>query len=42
MNLCKLSYIKSEGRCKYLIEVLAKDDGLRGWYEKVIQGGMRR
>lgn len=40
MNLCKLSYIKSEGRCKYLIEALAEKDGLRGWYAKVIQGGI--
>ena len=42
MNLCKLSYIKSEGRCKYLIEALAEEDGLRGWYAKVIQGGIIR
>lgn len=42
MNLCKLSYIKSEGRCKYLIEALAEKDGLRGWYAKVIQGGIIR
>ena len=42
MNLCKLSYIKSEGRCKYLIEALAVEDGLRGWYAKVIQGGIIR
>ena len=40
MNLCKLSYFKSEGRCKYLIEALAAEDGLRGWYAKDIQGGI--
>lgn len=40
MNLCKLSYINLEGRCKYLIEALAEEDGLRGWYAKVIQGGI--
>jgi hypothetical protein len=48
-NLCKLPYINDPSlisardrvmRCKYFIDVLGRKDGLRGWYAKVIRGGM--
>ncbi len=47
-NLCKLSYINDPSlqpkervaRCQYFIQALGKNDGLRGWYAKVIQGGV--
>ena len=48
-NLCKLPYINNPniasakervGRCQYLITALFQKEGLRGWYAKVIQGGV--
>mmetsp|Transcript_26082 Transcript_26082/g.53797 ORF Transcript_26082/g.53797 Transcript_26082/m.53797 type:complete len:387 (+) Transcript_26082:91-1251(+) len=47
-NLCKLQYINHSGisprdriaRCKYFLTGLDQTDGLRGWYAKVIQGGV--
>ncbi|KAL7469825.1 hypothetical protein ACHAXS_010072 [Conticribra weissflogii] len=47
-NLCKLQYINHPGlsprdriaRCKYFLTGLDQTDGLRGWYAKVIQGGV--
>ena len=50
-NLCKLPYINNPlissakervGRCQYLITALFQKEGLRGWYAKVIQGGVIR
>lgn len=46
-NLCKLPYINQPDlspkeriqKCKNFLEVLDRDDGLRGWYAKVIQEG---
>lgn len=48
-NLCKLSYINDPSldtsnarvaRCKDFIAALGQKDGLRGWYAKVITGGL--
>ena len=48
-NLCKLPYINNPlissakervGRCQYLITALFQKEGLRGWYAKVVQGGV--
>lgn len=48
-NLCKLPYINNPniasakervGRCQYFITALFQKEGLRGWYAKVIQGGV--
>lgn len=48
-NLCKLSYINDPSlasaservaRCKDFISSLGQQDGLRGWYAKVINGGV--
>ena len=49
-NLCKLPYINDPsldpkhrvGRCQYLISALGQKEGLRGWYAKIIQGGVIR
>ena len=50
-NLCKLPYINNPniasakervGRCQYFITALFQKEGLRGWYAKVIQGGVIR
>ena len=46
-NLCKLPFINNSTTdpkdriksCKHFIERLAQDDGLRGWYAKVLQSG---
>ena len=48
-NLCKLPYINDPSldnaierlsRCKDFIEAMGRNDGLRGWYAKVILGGL--
>ena len=48
-NLCKLPYINDPNiptpkervaRCMNFLEPLDKKDGLRGWYAKVILGGV--
>ncbi len=48
-NLCKLPYINDPSlaspkervaRCQYFIEALAQRQGLRGWYAKVVSGGL--
>mmetsp|Transcript_41024 Transcript_41024/g.72139 ORF Transcript_41024/g.72139 Transcript_41024/m.72139 type:complete len:312 (-) Transcript_41024:210-1145(-) len=50
-NLCKLPYINDPsisspkervGRCQYFIAALGKKEGLRGWYAKVVKGGVIR
>lgn len=49
-NLCKLPYINNPElkpmeriqKCQQLLTVLDKEDGLRGWYAKVIQEGTIR
>ena len=49
-NLCKLPYINRPDlspqqrieKCQQLLAVLDRDDGLRGWYAKVIQTGTIR
>jgi hypothetical protein len=49
-NLCKLSYINDQtlepkhrvARCQYFLEALGQKDGLRGWYARVVKGGMVR
>ena len=49
-NLCKLPYINDPslepkhrvGRCQYLISALGQKEGLRGWYAKIIEGGVIR
>lgn len=50
-NLCKLPYINDPaikepkeklGRCQYFITALGQKQGLRGWYAKVVQGGVIR
>ena len=50
-NLCKLPYINDPtisspmervGRCQYLITALGQKEGLRGWYAKVVEGGVIR
>lgn len=46
-NLCKLCFINDQNiepqvridRCKSFLERLAIDDGFRGWYAKVLNGG---
>ena len=48
-NLCKLSYINDPtldnamervGRCKGFIQAMGQKEGLRGWYARVIAGGL--
>jgi MOSC domain-containing protein YiiM len=48
-NLCKLPYINDPSlssskdrvsRCRSFIDALGQRDGLRGWYAKVIAGGI--
>ena len=48
-NLCKLPYINDPtiaspqerlGRCQYLIAALGQKEGLRGWYARIVQGGV--
>ena len=48
-NLCKLPYINDPailepkeklGRCQYFIAALGQKQGLRGWYAKVVKGGV--
>ncbi|KAL7542469.1 hypothetical protein ACHAXR_011806 [Thalassiosira sp. AJA248-18] len=50
-NLCKLPYINDQSlssprervaRCQYLIEALGQKEGLRGWYARIVQGGVIR
>jgi len=49
-NLCKLPYVNDPkdtpsekvGRCQYLIAALGQKEGLRGWYAKVVKGGIIR
>lgn len=49
-NLCKLPYINHPsdapkeriGRCQSLLAALGKKDGLRGWYARVVKGGIIR
>ena len=50
-NLCKLPYINNPniasakervGRCQYFITALFQKEGLRGWYARVVQGGVIR
>jgi len=51
-NLCKLPFINDPSlsvmpkerlaRCRFFIEALGRQDGLRGWYAKVVQGGVVR
>jgi hypothetical protein len=49
-NLCKLPYINDPileprhrvARCQYVIEALGQRAGLRGWYAKVVNGGIVR
>jgi hypothetical protein len=46
-NLCKLSFINDELKtpqdriqtCQHFLEALGQDQGLRGWYAKVLQEG---
>ena len=49
-NLCKLPYINDSAlepkhrlaRCQYFLEALGQKEGLRGWYARVVKGGMVR
>ena len=49
-NLCKLPYVNDPSleprhrvaRCQYFIEALGQREGLRGWYAKVVRGGVVR
>ncbi len=49
-NLCKLPYINDPileprhrvARCQYFVEALGQRAGLRGWYAKVVNGGIVR
>lgn len=50
-NLCKLPYIDDPaiqepkeklGRCQYFIAALGQKPGLRGWYARVVKGGVIR
>ena len=49
-NLCKLPYINDPtlkprhrlARCQYFLEALGQKGGLRGWYARVVKGGMVR
>ena len=48
-NLCRLPYVvdprkmdprERVARCQYFLESLGRKEGLRGWYAKVLHGGM--
>ncbi|KAL3794216.1 hypothetical protein ACHAW5_000180 [Stephanodiscus triporus] len=49
-NLCKLPYVNDPSleprhrvaRCQYFLEALWQREGLRGWYAKVVRGGVVR
>jgi hypothetical protein len=49
-NLCKLPYINDPklepkhrvARCQYFLEALGQREGLRGWYARVVKGGIVR
>ena len=50
-NLCRLPYVVGDprsdpkqrmARCQYFLEMLGRREGLRGWYAKVVRGGIVR